>query len=463
MIKSYDVIIIGGGPGGYVAAVRARQYGLSVALVEKDDLGGICLNWGCIPTKSLLRNAEVISLLGKGETFGFQFDRSTLKIDYASAQKRSRQVSARLRKGVKFLMKGKGVKVIRDRAFIAAPQRVMLEQSGQILKANNIVIATGAKSLDFPGMQADGKRILSPYDALNLTELPERIAIIGSGAIGVEFASLWNSYGVSTTIIEMQSTILPQEDPEIGQEMAKYLVKSGVRTRTGTTVQSVESDHQGVRVMLNSTPHSEILHCDKALLAMGISPNIENIGLENLKLKTVNGFIPINEQMETEIAGIYAIGDVTGKLPLAHVASAQGILAIDSMVGLKTKKINYRHIPRCVYGFPEVASIGLTWEQATSEGITCKKGVFPFSANGKALSMGEEEGFVKIIADARTDQIVGLHMIGFHVTEIIAGISGHLRMENTVEGLVETIHPHPSISEAVMEAAHVLKGQAIHL
>jgi dihydrolipoamide dehydrogenase len=460
-METYDVVVIGGGPGGYVAAIRARQLGLKTALVEKEALGGVCLNWGCIPTKALLRNAEVIRTLGEGKAFGFSFDTSTLRVDYAVAQQRSRQVSGRLVKGVTFLMKKNEVEVVEGEAVIKGPTQVVV--GDRVLGTKNIIVATGARPRSVPGVAIDGQLVISSREALELTQLPASVVVIGAGAIGVEFASVWNSYGVNVTLVEMLPTVLPLEDADIGNELEKALKKQKINVRTGTRVEKVEAAGGKVTLTLSRDGATETLTADNALMSIGVTPNSENIGLEAVGVRTERGFIVVDERMRTNVAGIYAIGDVTGKLALAHVASAQGIVAAEAIAGHQTEALNYAKMPRCVYCHPEVASVGLSEAQARDQGHAVKTGQFPFRANGKALGLDDYEGFVKIVADEEYNELLGVHIIGPHVTELIAGPTGMLRLEATLEELARTVHPHPTLSEAVMEAAHVALGEAIHI
>ena len=457
----YDVVVIGGGPGGYVAAIRAHQLGLSTALVEKEALGGVCLNWGCIPTKALLRNAEVIRTLGEGKAFGFSFDASTLTVDYAVAQQRSRQVSGRLVKGVQFLMKKNEVEVIQGSAVIKSPTQVAV--GDQVLTAKNIVIATGARPRSVPGVAIDGKMVISSREALELTQLPASLLVIGAGAIGVEFANIWNSYGVNVTIVEMLPNVLPLEDADISAELEKALKKQKIAVRTGTRVEKADTSGGKVALNVSKDGNAETLTADLALMAIGVAPNSEAIGLEALGVQTERGFIKIDDHMRTNVPGVYAIGDVTGKLALAHVASAQGIGAIETIAGLQAETLNYAKMPRCVYCHPEVASVGLSEAQAREKGYQVRTGQFPFRANGKALGLDDYEGFVKIVAEQEYDEVLGVHIIGPHVTELIAGPTGMLRLEVTVEELARTVHPHPTLSETIMEAAHATLGRAIHM
>lgn len=458
------MVIIGGGPGGYVAAIRAGQLGLKTALVEREHLGGVCLNWGCIPTKALLHNAEVIRLLDQGKTYGFSFDRDSLQVDYATAQKRSRQVSGRLVKGVGFLMKKNHVNVFETSGRLKSAGEVALA-SGETLTAKHIVLATGARARSIPGVAIDGKRVIDARHALELTEAPDSLVIIGAGAIGVEFAYLWRSYGAEVTLLEMLPSVLPLEDADVSQEMAKALGKQGIKVHTSTKVEKVEmsADGSGVTLSVSSDGQSQTITTGKVLMAIGVQPNSEDLGLEAAGVQTNRGWITIDETMRTNLPNVYAIGDVTGKMPLAHVASAQGISAIDRIAGMETEPLIYANMPRCTYASPEVASVGLTEAQAREEGYEVKTGQFPFRVNGKALAIDDYEGFVKIVSDAKYDQVLGVHMIGPHVTDMVAEATGMIRLETTTEELARTVHPHPTLSEVVMEAAHVTLGQAIHI
>jgi dihydrolipoamide dehydrogenase len=463
-MANYDVVIIGGGPGGYVAAIRARQLGLETALVEREHLGGICLNWGCIPTKSLLHNAEVMRLLNEGKTYGFSFDPDSLRVDYGVAQKRSRQVSARLVKGVQFLMKKNAVDVFETTGRLKSATEVALA-SGETLTAEHVVIATGARARSVPGVEIDGQHIIHYHHALELTELPQSIVIVGAGAIGVEFAYVWRSYGVEVTLLEMLDDVLPLEDADVSQAMQKALTKQGIAVRTSTKVEKVDlaQNGSGLNLTVTSAGQSDTIAAEKVLMAIGVQPNSADIGLETVGVETNRGWIQVNDTMRTNLPNIYAIGDVTGLMPLAHVASAQGILAVEAIAGLDTEALVYANLPRCTYASPEVASVGLTEAKARQQGYDVKVGQFPFRANGKALAINDYEGFVKIVSDARYDQVLGVHMIGPHVTDMVAEATGMIRLETTTEELARTVHPHPTLSEAVMEAAHVTLGQPIQI
>jgi dihydrolipoamide dehydrogenase len=463
-MADYDVVIIGGGPGGYVAAIRARQLGLKTALVEREHLGGICLNWGCIPTKSLLHNAEVIRLLNEGKTYGFSFDPDSLRVDYGVAQKRSRQVSARLVKGVQFLMKKNEVEVFETTGRLKSATEVALA-TGETLTTKHVVLATGARARSVPGVEIDGEHIIHYHHALELTELPQSIVIVGAGAIGVEFAYVWRSYGVEVTLLEMLADVLPLEDADVSQAMQKALTKQGIAVRTSTKVEKVElaEDGSGLKLAITSAGQSDTITAEKVLMAIGVQPNSADIGLEAIGIETNHGWIKVDDTMRTNLPNIYAIGDVTGLMPLAHVASAQGILAVEAIAGLDTEPLVYANLPRCTYASPEVASVGLTEAKAKQQGYEVRVGQFPFRANGKALAIDDYEGFVKIVSDARYDQVLGVHMIGPHVTDMVAEATGMIRLETTTEELARTVHPHPTLSEAIMEAAHVTLGQPIQI
>jgi dihydrolipoamide dehydrogenase len=462
-MPNYDLIVVGGGPGGYVAAIRARQLGLKTALVEREHMGGICLNWGCIPTKALLHNAEVVRLLGEGKTYGFSFDTASLTIDYAVAQKRSRQVSARLVKGVNFLMKKNAVDVFEASGSLKSATEVELS-SGETLSAKHIILATGARARSIPGVEIDGERVIHYHHALELTELPKSVVVIGAGAIGTEFAYVWRSYGVEVTMVEMLPTMLPLEDADVSAEIGKAFKRLGVKVHTKTKVDKVESKPgSGVAVTVSADGQAQTIAADKALMAIGVQPNSENLGLDKVGVALNRGWVQVDECMRTNVPGVYAIGDVTGKMPLAHVASAQGILAVEAIAGLDPQPLSYPDLPRCTYASPEVASVGLTEAQAREQGYDVKVGQFPFRANGKALAIDDYEGFVKIVSEAKYDEVLGVHMIGPHVTDMIAEATGMIRLETTTEELARTVHPHPTLSEVVMEAAHVVLGHPIQI
>jgi len=456
---NYDTIVIGGGPGGYVAAIKASQLGQKTAVVEKEHMGGICLNWGCIPTKSLIRNAEVAHLLHEGSTFGFKFD--NLELDYSVAQKRSRQVSARLVKGIGFLMKKNNIDVIEGVGALKSATEI--EVNGEVHTAKNFIVATGSRAKVIPGLTINGKTLWTAHQALEQTEVPESLIVIGAGAIGMEFSYVFSSYGAKVTIVEMLPRVLPLEDEEVSAEMERHLKKMGIVAHTGTRVEKVEDHGNSVTVTISKNGQSQELTAAATLISVGVAPNSQNIGLEAAGVATdERGFIKIDDQMRTNVPNIYAIGDVTGKMALAHVASAQGLIAAETIAGHATRPLKYPNMPRCTYTHPEVASVGLTEAQAREQGYAVKVGKFAFQANGKALGMNENSGFVKIVAESKYNEVLGVHLIGANVTEMIAGPTGMIGLETTIEELAGTVHPHPTMTEAIMEAAHAALGHAIH-
>lgn len=462
MLK-FDVVIIGGGPGGYVAAIRASQLGLKTALIEKDTLGGVCLNWGCIPTKSLIRNAEVVNLLSKGKEFGFEFDKASLKIDYGVAQQRSREVSSKLVKGINYLMGKNNISVFSGTAKLVSAYEVEVHPLGSIIEGRNIIIATGSRPRMITGVSYDEDKIMTSRGALELTELAAKMVVVGAGAIGMEFASIWNSYGVDVTVIEMKDEVLPLEDREVSAEMRKQFEKHGIKVMTGMKVERIQRKANAIKVTVKKNGKSETVDCDKILISVGIKPNTEELGLEKLKVEMDKEYIKVGNTMCTNVPSIYAIGDVTGKLALAHVASAQGIIAVEAIAGKKTQALEYYNMPRCTYCSPETASVGLTEEQAKQQGYNVKTGKFPFQVNGKALGQAETAGFAKVVADAKYGQILGVHMIGSHVTEMVAGPAGLISLEGTVEEMAKIVYPHPTLTEVIMEAAHDVEDNAIHI
>jgi dihydrolipoamide dehydrogenase len=460
-MDTYQVIIIGGGPGGYVAAARAAQLGMKTALVEKEALGGTCLNWGCIPTKSLLKNAEVIHLLSRGRAFGFSFD--NLVVDYALAHKRSRQVVMRQNRRIQALMKNTGITVYEGTACFTHPDTVMVAPSGTRLQATHIIIATGSESRELPGFACDGERIINFRNALQLTAVPESALIVGAGPIGMEFATLWNRYGCRVTVAELMPHALPFEDEEISVEAEKQFKRNGINLKTETLVEAILLDDQGVLVTVKTGDKKETLVVEKVLVAIGFAPNCEGLDLENAGVTLSKGAIDVDETMRTNVPHIYAIGDVNGKMGLAHVASAQGMIAADAIAGRPTAPLDYINIPRCTYANPEVASVGLTESRAREQGYEIITALSPFAGNGKAVAMDDNTGFAKVVAEAHTKKILGVHLVGGHVTELVAGATGMISLGATAEQLADTVHPHPTLSEALMEAAHALCGQAIHV
>ena len=469
----YDVIVIGGGPGGYVAAIRATQLGLKTALVEREHLGGVCLNWGCIPSKALLRNAEIAQLLQRGQEFGFSFD--NLKLDYEAAYKRSRQVSDRLVKGVQFLMKKNKIDVYQGTAklrsasevdVVAAPDAPAVngQKFDGTLNAKNMIIATGARARSLPGLDAnaDGEKIITYRHALALKRAPQSIAIIGAGPIGMELGYVFHAYGSEVTIIEMLPRVVPLEDEEVSAEVAKAYTRLGLKLLTDAKVEAVSKTAEGVEVKVGG-PALAAVSAEKVMVAIGFAPNSENIGLEAAGVKTERGAILVDAHMRTNVPNIYAVGDVTAKLMLAHVGSAQGMAAAETIAGVETAELDYSMMPRCTYSHPQVASMGLTEKQAREQGYEIKVGKFPFMANGKALGLGDYGGFVKVVADAKYGEVLGVHMVGPEVTELLPEWVLARNQELTPHEIARSIHAHPTRSEAMMEAAHAVTGQAIHM
>lgn len=460
-MTNFDVIVIGGGPGGYVAAIKAALAGKKTAVIEQENLGGVCLNWGCIPTKSLLRNAEIIHDLSEGEKFGFSV--SGIQADYAKAQKRSREVSGKLVRGIDYLMKKNKITVLKATAKFSGKKELTLS-TGEKVSAQNIIIATGSKPFTLPMLDYSQANVWDSKRALQATTAPKSILVVGAGAIGMEFATVFAAYGSKVTIVEMLPRLLPNEDEEVSALVQKEFVKKGFAVHVNTKVAAVKNDGKTVKATLECNGKSQTVEAEVVLAATGISPNTQELNLAAAGVKAgQRGYIEVDDKMRTSVAGIYAIGDVNGKLALAHTASAQGMLAVDSICGKKTQEMNYDNIPKCTYAVPEVASAGLTEQEAKKRGLNVKTAVFPLSANGKAISYGDETGFVKLVYDVKYGQLLGAHLVGIHVTEMIWGIVGYLGMEMTIEEMAHVIHPHPTVSEAIMEAAHIAHGQPIHI
>jgi dihydrolipoamide dehydrogenase len=463
MPENFDVVVIGAGPAGYVAAIRAAQLKQKVAIVDKQWLGGVCLNIGCIPSKSLLKNAEVAhTLRHRAKDFGFSFD--NLKLDYGVAFKRSRSNSDRLVKGIGFLMKKNNIAVFMGAAtFKAKDTLTVTDKDGKVteLKAKNIIVATGASAATLPGVTVDGKKIVTYAEAIMQDTLPKSVVIVGAGAIGLEFATIWNSYGVDVTIIELLPRILPREDEEISKDLTKELTKAGIKIKTNIKFESIAVSGDKVKVKLPD----ETLEVDQALIATSFTPNSKGLGLEavGVKISERGGFVEINEKMQTNIPGIWAIGDVTGKLMLAHVGSAMGIVCAENIAGAETITLDYDMMPRATYCQPQVASFGYTEAQAKEKGYNIKVGRFPFQANGKALGLGDYAGFVKIVMDEKYGEILGAHMIGPEVTELLPELTLARMMELTPHEIARNVHAHPTLSETLMEAAHGASGTPIHI
>jgi len=465
-MENYDVVVIGAGPAGYVCAIRSAQLGLKTAIIDKQWLGGVCLNVGCIPSKSLLRNAEVAHILReRSKEFGFSFD--NLSLDYGVAVKRSRQVSDRLTKGVGFLMKKNNIPVYIGSAKITSLDTITVTDSeGKIteLKTKNIVVASGATTMVPPTWKVDGKNILTYLEAILQPALPKSAIIIGAGAIGVEFATIWSAYGVPVSIVEMLPRLVPLEDEEVSAELAKAFAKRKINTLVGHRVESLEASNAGVSLRATGENGEVTLQAEQALVAIGFRPNSHDLGLEQQGVKINDkGSIEIDDRMATNVPGIWAIGDVTAKLMLAHVGSAQGIVCAENIAGVETIQLNYEMMPRATYCQPQVASFGLTESQARERGLEIKVGRFPFQANGKALGLGDYSGWVKIITDSKYGEILGAHMVGPEVTELLPELTIAQMMELTTAEISRNVHAHPTLSEALMEAAHGSEGHSIHI
>jgi len=465
-MENYDVVVIGAGPGGYVCAIRASQNGLKTAIIDKQWLGGVCLNVGCIPSKALLKNADLAHTLRKRtKEFGISFD--NLNLDYAAAVKRSRKVSQRLTRGVSFLMKKNNIDVYMGAAHITGKNQVTVhpeEGNDEILDTKNIIVATGAYSSAPSAWEQDGKHILSYQDAILQEHLPESVVIIGAGAIGAEFSTIWNAYGTKVSLVEMLPNVLPLEDEEISKELAKAFKKKGIEIFTNHKVETIETNANGVSVTISNNGEEKTIEAEQALVAIGFRPNSSGIGLEDVGVAlNERGFVNVDDRQATNVPGIWAIGDVTGKLLLAHVASTQGILCADAMANKETHPINYQMVPSATFCQPQVASFGMTEVEAKEAGYEIKVGRFFFQANGKALGLAEGNGFVKLITDAKYGELLGAHLIGPEVSELLPELTLAQRMEMTAEDIAHNIHTHPTLSEVLMEAAAAVDGKAIHM
>ncbi len=462
---SYDIIVIGSGPGGYVAAIRASQLGKKVAIIEKAELGGICLNWGCIPTKALLKSAQVFKYLNHAEDFGLNKP-SDISFEFGNVIDRSRGVADRMSKGVQFLMKKNKIDVIQGEAKLLAGKKVKVTKAdgtSEEVAAQNIIIATGARSRELPALPQDGKKVIGYRGALSLEKQPKSMIVVGSGAIGVEFAHFYNTLGTKVTIVEFLPRIVPVEDEDISKQLQLSLKKSGISIMTNAEVTSVDTTGEGVKATIKTAKGEEILEADVVLSAVGIVPNTENLGLEEVGITLERGKIVINDFCESSVKGYFAIGDVVKGADLAHLASAQGILCVEHMAGEKVEPIDYGNVPGCTYCSPEIASVGLTETKAIEMGYEVKVGKFPFSANGKAVANGAADGFVKVVFDAKYGEWLGCHMIGEGVTEMIAEAVAARNLETTAHEIMKSIHPHPTMSEAIMEAVEDAYGHSIHI
>jgi dihydrolipoamide dehydrogenase len=461
---AYDVIVIGSGPGGYVAAIRASQLGMKVAVVERESLGGICLNWGCIPTKALLKSAQVFEYLNHAKDYGINVEGGSA--DFGAIVQRSRGVANGMSNGVNFLMKKNKIDVINGVAKLTKDKKVEVTgQDGkkQTVEAKHIILATGARARNLPNVQIDGKKIIGYREAMVLPEQPKSMVVMGSGAIGSEFAYFYNAIGTQVTIVEFLPEILPREDEEVSKQAARSFKKQGITVMTDSAVESVDTSGNGCKVTVKTKKGTEVIECDVVLSAVGIAPNTENLGLEELGIKVEKGIVQVDDMYRTNVEGIYAIGDIVKGPALAHVASAEGITCVEGIAGMNPEPIDYGNIPSCTYCSPEVASVGMTEKQAKEAGYEIKVGKFPFSASGKASAAGAKDGFVKVIYDAKYGEWLGAHMIGLNVTEMIAEVVVARKLETTAHEIIKSIHPHPTMSEAIMEATAAAYGEVIHL
>ncbi len=458
-MSKYDIIVLGSGPGGYVAAIRASQLGLKTAIIEKESLGGVCLNWGCIPTKALLKSAQVFDYLKNAEDYGLtikEFDK-----DFGKVVERSRGVAEGMSKGVQFLMKKNKIDVINGYGTLKPGKKVDVD--GKEYTADNIIIATGARSRELPALKQDGKRVIGYREAMTLEKQPKSMIVVGSGAIGSEFAHFYNSMGTEVTIVEFLPNLVPVEDEDISKQFERSFKKAGIKVMTNASVEKLDTSGKLVKATVKTKKGEEILEAEVVLSAVGIISNLENIGLEDVGIIVEKGKITVNDFYQTNIPGYYAIGDVVAGPALAHVASAEGITCVEKIAGLNVEPIDYGNIPGCTYASPEIASVGMTEKQAKEAGYELKIGKFPFSANGKASASGEKDGFVKVIFDAKYGEWLGCHMIGAGVTDMIAEAVLGRKLETTGYEVLKTIHPHPTMSEVVMEAVADAYGEVIHM
>ncbi|MCK0180532.1 dihydrolipoyl dehydrogenase [Flavobacteriaceae bacterium S0862] len=458
-MSKYDIIVLGSGPGGYVTAIRASQLGFKTAVVEKESLGGVCLNWGCIPTKALLKSAQVFEYLKHAEDYGLSVKDADK--DFDAVVKRSRGVADGMSKGVQFLLKKNKVDVINGYGKVKPGKKVDVD--GTEYSADHIIIATGARSRELPSLPQDGKKVIGYREALTLEKQPKKMIIVGSGAIGVEFAYFYNSMGTEVTVVEYMPKIVPVEDEDVSKQLERSFKKSGIKIMTSAEVTSVDTSGKGVKATVKTKKGEEVLEADIVLSAVGIKTNIENIGLEDVGIVVDRDKIIVNDYYQTNIPGYYAIGDVTPGQALAHVASAEGILCVEKIAGQHVEALDYGNIPGCTYCSPEIASVGLTEAQAKEQGLDIKVGKFPFSASGKASAGGHKDGFVKVIFDAKYGEWLGCHMIGAGVTDMIAEAVLGRKLETTGHEVLKAVHPHPTMSEAVMEAVAAAYGEVIHI
>jgi dihydrolipoamide dehydrogenase len=464
MANQYDVIVVGSGPGGYVAAIRASQLGLKTAVVERESLGGICLNWGCIPTKALLKSAQVFEYIQHAKDYGIEVKEASANFD--GMVKRSRDVAGGMSKGIQFLFKKNKIDAIFGNGKLLKGNQVEVtdaEGKKALYSAKHIILATGGRARELPALKIDNEKIIGYRKAMVLEKQPESMVVVGSGAIGVEFAYFYSSIGTKVTIVEFMPNIVPVEDEEISKQLEKTYKSKGIDILTNSEVTAVDTSGKGCKVKVKNASGEQIIECDIVLSAVGVIANIENIGLEEVGVKTEKGKVIVDEFYRTNIAGVYAIGDITAGQALAHVASAEGIICVEKIAGHHPEPLDYNNIPGCTYCSPEIASVGYTEKKAKEAGYEIKVGKFPFSASGKASAGGAKEGFVKVIFDAKYGEFLGAHMIGANVTEMIAEVVVARKLETTGHEIVKSVHPHPTMSEAIMEAAAAAYGEVIQL
>ncbi|MBI1306164.1 MAG: dihydrolipoyl dehydrogenase [Bacteroidetes bacterium] len=458
-----DVLVIGSGPGGYVAAIRASQLGLKVGVVEKAELGGVCLNWGCIPTKALLKSAQVFQYIKHASDYGIEV--SEANANFEAVVKRSRGVADGMSKGVQFLMKKNKIEIHQGFGKLVGKGKVEVDNNGSktTVEAKHIILATGARERELPNLKIDKKKIIGYHEAMVLPSLPKSMVVVGSGAIGSEFAYFYNSMGTEVTLVEFMPNIVPNEDEEVSKALAKEFKKQGIKVMTSSSVEKVDTSGKDCVVSIKTAKGEETVNCEVVLSAVGIQTNLEGIGLETMGVKTDKGKVVVDDYYQTNVAGVYAIGDIVHGPALAHVASAEGIICVEKIAGHHPEPLDYNNIPGCTYCTPEIASVGYTEAKAKEAGYEIKVGKFPFSASGKASAAGAKEGFVKVIFDAKYGEFLGAHMIGMNVTEMIAEVVAARKLETTGHEIIKTVHPHPTMSEAVMEAAAAAYDEVIHL
>lgn len=462
---NYDVIVIGSGPGGYVAAIRASQLGLKTAVVEKESLGGICLNWGCIPTKALLKSANVFEYINHAADYGIKIEGQGV-VDFDAVIKRSRGVADGMSKGVQFLMKKNKIDVLMGFGKLKGKGVVEVTSADgtpRTYNAKHIILATGGRSRELPNLKQDGKKVIGYRQAMSLAKQPKSMVVVGSGAIGIEFAYFYNSIGTKVTVVEFLDNVVPLEDEEVSKALARSLKKQGINIMTSSTVESVDTSGELCKVNVKTANGNEVIEAEVVLSAVGIATNLEGIGLEETGVKFEKGKVIVDDFYRTNVEGVYAIGDIVKGQALAHVASAEGITCVEKIAGLNPEPINYNNIPGCTYCSPEIASVGYTEKAAREAGYEIKVGKFPFSASGKASAAGAKDGFVKVIFDAKYGEFLGAHMIGFNVTEMIAEVVVARKLETTGHEIIKSVHPHPTMSEAIMEASADAYGEVIHL